>query len=621
MKRSAAFMALIAMLVAAGLSFVGAILSVNVIEDSSEKGVRQALDAELLDWAEVQADGLRVIMSGTAPSEALRFKAISTAGSVVDSARVEDQLDIAVAEPLIAPRFSVEILRNDGGVSLIGLVPKDTERTVLSARFSVASDGALVADLLESSDFESPEGWDDALDFAVEATSLLPRSKISVAVDQITVTAVTDSVEEKTRVEREMLGLLPAGIAVELDVSAPRPVITPFTLRFLIDEAGARFDACAADDRAAVDQIIRAAKNAGYEGTPNCVLGLGVPSPSWGEAAAQSIRAMGEIGSGELTLSDVDITLIAAAGTGQGVFDRVIGELENSLPDLFALHAILPVVELAEASGPPEFLAILSPEGQLQMRGRLPDDLSREAVVGFARAHFAGAAPHMAARIDPNAPTGWAVRAMVALEALAELNNGSVIVEPDNMTLKGRSGNPDARANITRILSEQLGQGQRFALDVAYDETLDPALLIPTPKECLADIQAAAAANKITFEPSSATISENAQVTMDVIGEILKVCGDIRIEVQGHTDSQGRESMNLTLSQSRAEAVIEELMNRRILVSNITAIGYGETQPIADNDTEEGREANRRIEFRLIQPGEPMPVPQTEDEGETDEQN
>ena len=621
MKRSAALLALIALLVGAGLSYVGAILSVDVIEDSTEKNVRGALDEALLDWAEVQADGLRVILSGTAPSEALRFKAITTAGTVVDSARIEDTLDIAVTEPLVAPRFSVEILRNDGGVSLIGLVPKDTERRQLAARFSVATGGAPVADLLESSDFDSPQGWAQALDFAVEATALLPRSKISVAVDQIDVTAVTNSVEEKTRVEREMLGLLPTGISVALNVSAPRPVITPFTLRFLIDEAGARFDACAADDPAAVEQITRAARDAGLADPPDCVLGLGVPSPSWGEAAAQSIRALGRIGSGELTLSDVDISLIADEKTDQAVFDRVVGELENSLPDLFSLHAVLPEIDAHETEGPPEFLAILSPEGQLQMRGRLPDILSRDAVEGFARAHFAGGQIYMAARIEEHVPTGWPVRAMVALEALAELNNGSVVVEPEILTLKGRSGNPDARANITRILSDGLGEGQRFALEIAYDAALDPALLIPTPEECLSDIQAAMAANKITFEPSSATISEAAQVTIDTIGEILKACGDLRLEIQGHTDSQGRESMNLTLSQSRAEAVIEELMNRRILVSNISAVGYGETRPIADNDTEEGREANRRIEFRLIQPDAPTPAPDSTEEGEKDEQN
>ena len=71
------------------------------------------------------------------------------------------------------------------------------------------------------------------------------------------------------------------------------------------------------------------------------------------------------------------------------------------------------------------------------------------------------------------------------------------------------------------------------------------------------------------------------------------------MEIAGYTDSQGREEMNLSLSQERADAVLTALMSRRILTSGITARGFGEADPIADNDTEEGREANRRIEFRF----------------------
>ena len=120
---------------------------------------------------------------------------------------------------------------------------------------------------------------------------------------------------------------------------------------------------------------------------------------------------------------------------------------------------------------------------------------------------------------------------------------------------------------------------------------------------------------------------------------MLKICGDIRLEIQGHTDSQGREEMNLALSQSRAQSVLNELRARRVLTSSFSAKGYGESLPMQDNDTEEGREANRRIEFRLIRPapsvqeGETMletiaetsNTPQSENtqpsEGETDEQN
>ena len=71
------------------------------------------------------------------------------------------------------------------------------------------------------------------------------------------------------------------------------------------------------------------------------------------------------------------------------------------------------------------------------------------------------------------------------------------------------------------------------------------------------------------------------------------------MEIAGHTDSQGREVMNLSLSQARADAVLNAIMARRVLVSNLSAKGYGESQPIADNESETGREANRRIEFTL----------------------
>jgi len=617
MRLPATVLVLILMLAGAGVSYLGAIAAVNVVEDSTEIGVREALDEGSLDWAEVQADGLQVLLFGTAPSEALRFKALSTAGGVVDAARVVDGLDVAQAKALEAPRFSIEILRNDSGISLIGLIPLEQNRDALIREFSKAAGGSRVADLLESSEFPSPDGWEIATVFATQTAGLFPRSKISMTADYIEVSAVTDSEEEKRAAEEQLFQFLPSGIQVELTITAPRPVITPFTLRLVKDQAGLQFDACSADDEQTSRTILIAAAKAGYEGDLQCTIGLGVPTPSWGDAAAQAIAALDEIGFGVLTMSDIDVDLIASERTPQEVFDRVVGELENSLPSLFSLHAKLLKVEEAEDLGPPEFVATLSPEGNVQLRGRLPDRLARASVESFASAHFAGGDTYMAARIDPNLPAGWPVRTMIALEALAQLNSGSVIVEPDNILLKGRTGNKEARFEISRLLSDQLGQGQRFDLDVTYVETLDPATFIPSPIECLADIRSAADAVQIKFEPSSATITQEAQPTMDAIADILLKCGPLRLEIQGHTDSQGRESMNLTLSQSRAEAVIEELMNRRILVSNIIAKGYGEAQPIADNDTEEGREANRRIEFHLLD-GSVEPVEETL-EGESNE--
>ena len=154
----------------------------------------------------------------------------------------------------------------------------------------------------------------------------------------------------------------------------------------MVDENGARFDACSADDAAAVSMIETAAKTAGLLGEVDCTIGLGVPSPSWGEAASQAIMGLGEIGAGSVTLSDVDVHLIAFDTVPQDVFDTVVGELENSLPDLFSLHPELLKKEDVQDLGPPEFTATLSPEGQVQLRGRLPDNRSRDAVESYAKA-------------------------------------------------------------------------------------------------------------------------------------------------------------------------------------------------------------------------------------------
>jgi OOP family OmpA-OmpF porin len=182
--------------------------------------------------------------------------------------------------------------------------------------------------------------------------------------------------------------------------------------------------------------------------------------------------------------------------------------------------------------------------------------------------------------------------------------------------VRGTTGDTAASAEISRILSDKLGEAEDFRVNVRYEEKLDPVAGLPSPEECAAGINAALAESKITFAPGSAEIEASSARTVDRIAEILKTCPDVAMEIGGYTDSQGREEMNQVLSQRRADAVLSALLARRVLTSNLTAFGYGEDNPIADNATEEGREANRRIEFRLIGAGDPeeRPEPVTEEE-------
>ena len=591
------------------------IWSVNAIERFSKLGVRRALGDAGFAWAEVEADGLKVILRGTAPTEAMRFRAILAAENVVDAARLRDEMAVAADTGDDAPDFSIQILRNDDGISLIGLVPASTDRQQLVATLKDLS-GDKVTDMLESTDHPAPDGWDGSVAYAESAIKILPRAKVSVTAGRVAVTAISESPSDKTAIETGLRRKAPKGLDLQLNISAPHPVITPFTVRFLIDKTGARFDACSADSDAAQARILAAAVVAGADSQTDCTVGLGVPTPAWADAVVMGLQAVAKLGHGAITYSDADITLTADPEVKQADFDRVVGELESNLPDVFSLKASIASKSEGVAAGAAEFVATLDKDGKIDLSGRLADDISRRAVESVAAARFGTTKVHAATRLASGLPDGWAQRVLIGLEALAQLDSGTVTVRETSMRVEGVSGVKDASGAVSRILDQRLGSGAAYDLAIRYDKKLDKTLGLPTPAECVAQINAALAAAKIAFEPGSAVIAPASGATIDKIAAVMKNCTDVPMEVGGHTDSQGREEMNMILSQQRAQSVIEALLSRRVLTGNLTAKGYGETQPLMANDTEADREQNRRIGFRLLskdgQPVDPAAAPATD---------
>lgn len=590
-------------IMAAFVSLVLGYLSVRGVERVTKGSIERALVDDDKNWARVRTDGLLVSLSGTSPTEAERFRALSLANTVVDAARVIDLITVADTAGIEGPRFQMELLRNKFDVSIIGLVPAAFgHESVIDGITALAPDMAVV-DMLEAADYPTPLDWDRAVSFALRALELLTAAKISIAADGVHINALADSTENRTDLETRIGRMVPDGLPVTLEITAPLPVITPFTLRFTIEEDRARFDACSADTVDARDQILAAARTAGLQGRASCTLGLGTPTPRWAHAAALTIAQVKALGEGSVTISDTDVSLVVPHTVNQQAFDQAVGALEGALPDVFSLQSVrLPAPDTRAVSPDDaiEFTATLSPEGQVLLRGRLTDERIRSAVTGYARARFGMQAVQMSARLDADLPDGWPLRALAALEALAELHNGLAHVRPDRIEVRGVSGNTDSSDVISRILSEKLGQGTDLRIDVRYDERLDPAFGTPTPAMCEADIAAVLADRQITFDPGSASIDAATGQVLDKIADILRECGEIGMEVAGYTDSQGRAESNLALSQRRAEAVVNSLMTRRVLVSGLMPVGYGQEDPIADNATADGREANRRIEFRRI---------------------
>lgn len=107
------------------------------------------------------------------------------------------------------------------------------------------------------------------------------------------------------------------------------------------------------------------------------------------------------------------------------------------------------------------------------------------------------------------------------------------------------------------------------------------------------------AVQDVNFQTGKASLIESSFSTLDKIVDLLDRYPDYALSIEGHTDSEGDEVINQTLSEERAQACLEYLVLKGIPKSRLKAIGYGETQPIMTNDSSNGRSRNRRVEFDL----------------------
>jgi outer membrane protein OmpA-like peptidoglycan-associated protein len=102
----------------------------------------------------------------------------------------------------------------------------------------------------------------------------------------------------------------------------------------------------------------------------------------------------------------------------------------------------------------------------------------------------------------------------------------------------------------------------------------------------------------VNFVTNSAELTPESKAILDHVAQSLKDWPGVKVEIEGHTDSVADPAYNMDLSQRRAESVLHYLESRGVASSRLSARGYGETHPIASNDTPEGRAKNRRVELR-----------------------
>jgi len=106
--------------------------------------------------------------------------------------------------------------------------------------------------------------------------------------------------------------------------------------------------------------------------------------------------------------------------------------------------------------------------------------------------------------------------------------------------------------------------------------------------------------DNVFFDTGKSTLRPQSDKALDELAELMKLKKKMKIEISGHTDNVGDEAANQKLSEGRAEAVRAYLLKKGIAADRVIAKGYGDTQPIADNSTPEGKQKNRRTEVKIL---------------------
>ncbi len=239
-----------------------------------------------------------------------------------------------------------------------------------------------------------------------------------------------------------------------------------------------------------------------------------------------------------------------------------------------------------------EFSAMRA-DGKLTLAGIYLDERAHEEIIDAAqRAFFAEAILDQMARSD-KAPKLLAQAALAGLGALARLEGGFVTIRDANVRITGDAFYERAAEQIRTDLKGNLPATFHAESAIA----VKPPIPLASIAACQKLFSSLVARGKILFDSGRATVSRDSTGLLDFIVHAALRCPQATIEIDGHTDSDGNADANLDLSKRRAQSVVDYLAKAGIDPSKLTAVGFGDTRPIADNSNEEGKAENRRIEF------------------------
>jgi len=595
-----------------------------------------ALDVlELLDSGKVSYDGSVWSVTGAVDSATKGFAAGSAfndaglrAAGWSYSVSLPKPVEV-VALPIIDPYTWRAQKTPDGAITFAGFLPTDVFKKFLANRFG---DKLRDASTLGAG---APEGFIGEVLAGLDALTELDEGALAFDGGAWTLSGQTADGTQRIAVQDTLIAAVDEDkwqIAIQARDAAP--VVSPFTWSAVKAENGR----VSLSGYLTTDELRRfVAVRAGDVTSDTTELGSGEPAGFMADVLA-GLEALGHLRSGSVTFDGEKFSLTGVPGTaterdaavaalstatdggaawGKNIAEPVarpepepVPEVATApepqpepVPDATPTPAEQPGIEptpeaSTEASVAPTDTPAVTPVvrsfsfeaskprgGQIALKGNVPADATRK-YFGV----IAGGVPTEGMSISSALPGDFITSADIGIRTLGLLTGGSLGFDGTNWVLNGQVATEEERvaalAGLDAVPSTK-----------AWETSVT---LLPPIEICQDKVTAFATRNAILFQSGSATITEDSGPALDELAGYLTACPEASVHVEGHTDSDGDEELNLALSVSRAEAVVDALIGRGVSVGRLYAVGYGESLPIDTNDTRAGKQANRRIAFTIL---------------------
>lgn len=551
------------------------------IEADLKQRTEEALANAGLGWAKTTFQGRDGILSGRALEDNEPQSALQTATNVYGVRIVDPQTDLIRK---VDNYLWSATAKEGSAITLSGYVPNEKTRKSIIGVVKANFPKSQIHDRMElARGVPAGDSWLSGVSFGLKQLAALKHGHVDLAGLDVTIAGEATDVPSYKSIKSALRSGLPSGTKLVSDKVTP-PVVDPYSWTAHSTGSQVVLNGYAPSDKVR-EEIVSHAKAAFPKASVSDRMELAEGAlAGHGKAAMTIIDQLAALrtGDGQIRASQITVTGMADDEYTAG---KVRQALKAKIPGAYKTS------DTINFPKPPPPAAAPVEDDTSAREAEARRKAEQEAAEAKRKAeHEAAEAKRKAAELD-------------AAEAKrrAEQEAAEARRKAEHAAAEAKRKAEEEATEAKRKADQAAAEAKRKAEQDAVEAKRNAELAVKKAEadKCQTAMRNVASAGIIRFERASAALDRASHQTLDKVAKAANACPTLKLEVEGHTDAEGTPERNKGLSERRAKSVLDYLSQAGVDVGRMEAVGYGETHPVAPNDTAENRAKNRRIEFSV----------------------